>query len=432
MIRSVLVSSLLLATSAFAADQTLIGKKLQLSDKGAIRVDLVLTAPVLGTADPLVSGAHLSFIGGGGLRDEIELPASGWTAKGAKKAYRSDSATQSVTATLVDGKIGKIRIRGSERLPLGAAQHGVSVFLTVGDTRFCASFGGRVVLDEDTVFKAGGADAPATCASGLPLNACDVAADCGASVGACGHYTCSALTCAVDIEPAGTVCRVPSNECESELACDGVLSTCPADPGTCKCTASPGYDAVTSVISTSSAILDLTTGQTVSDASLLSNLQTSMAFTNGWPQRSCEITVPLKYGCYAVEYLLAESNLCVTPASPRVFKVTATQVGVSDASVDVLAQLGGYERYYPGAYTAAGPVLDGSFRTSLTQVSGDPFLSGLVITPLFGCSIPLPPPGTPSVQPGDPPIKVDFGTDVTTTGVTWSCDTTTTTTTTLP
>ena len=92
---------------------------------------------------------------------------------------------------------------------------------------------------------------------------------------------------------------------------------------------------------------------------------------------------------------------------------------MNEALVDPFKQLGGYDAYYPGAYTASGTVLEGALNITFTRVSGNPVISGFIIAALAGC---LYPNGTTVVPlPAVTEVVVDFKPPALPPGVTVSC-----------
>ena len=155
-------------------------------------------------------------------------------------------------------------------------------------------------------------------------------------------------------------------------------------------------------LSTTTAITDLTTGQPALEP-LQSNLKSAIVLPNGIPGDRTQIDIAVPDGCYSVEFLFSEIDPAVnTTTNPRRFFVTAAELGVNDALVSIQQQLGGSNLYYPGAYTASGPVRDGFISITFTRVDGDPIINGFIITPLTGCS------GTPD-PPNNTPIVIDLG-----------------------
>jgi hypothetical protein len=160
-------------TSASAADVPLAGGRIKLVDAADPSerrnlVGFVDSAVDLTAVDPTVTGAT-AFIGrpGVGAVTELALPASGWKATG--KAPRIDFKFKSRTGTvrsarLVDGRSLRLTARGAGAYPLGGAQQGeVGVIIAFGDLTFCGLFGGRIVRDDGSRFKARRADAPPAC-----------------------------------------------------------------------------------------------------------------------------------------------------------------------------------------------------------------------------------------------------------------------------
>lgn len=153
---------------------------------------------------------------------------------------------------------------------------------------------------------------------------------------------------------------------------------------------------------TTEPITDITTGQPVADAAKAANLQSALVFPDGGPGHKTRIEIALPDSCYSVEYLFSEIDPAIDDTNPRRFLVTAEEVGVVNAEVNIRQQLGAVNAYFPGAYTASGPIRDGYFTTTFTRIEGDPVISGFVITPLTGCS------GIPNPVNNNP-ILIDLG-----------------------
>ncbi len=227
--------------------------------------------------------------------------------------------------------------------------------------------------------------------------------------------------CAV---PGTGACRMAAGtgECDAAPVCLPGEAGCPTDsPCACVSSASvvsPLYDVVT----TDAAIIDLTTGEVVSDAALAENLRTSIALTGG----ACRLTIPLPFDCVGAEFLFVEPNLCVDAAEPRRFAVTAPSIGVSNAAVNVLAQLGARNTYYPGAYTASGLIQGKPLVIDFDPVEGSPIIAGFVLREL-NCNVPTPWIGTPTWTPTPTGtrtprvVSIDLGGDDPAPGVDIAC-----------
>jgi hypothetical protein len=163
-------------------------------------------------------------------------------------------------------------------------------------------------------------------------------------------------------------------------------------------------------LATTQSITDIATGQPVTDAAKLANLQSALVFPDGGPGHKTRIEIALPDSCYSVEYLFSEIDPAVDNANPRQFLVTAEEVGVTNAPVNIRQQIGSSNSYFPGAYTASGPVRDGYFTTTFTQVEGAPIISGFIIQPLIGCT------GIPNLT-DTTPIVIDLGGETLPTGV---------------
>lgn len=115
--------------------------------------------------DPRVTGAT-AYIGppGGGSPLTLEMPASGWKKANGAEEYRFRSRTGPVTsARLRAGSMIRIGAKGIGSYALGSAQGSVGVVVEVGDARFCSTFGGKVMKDDDSLFLSIRAPQPANC-----------------------------------------------------------------------------------------------------------------------------------------------------------------------------------------------------------------------------------------------------------------------------
>jgi hypothetical protein len=149
---------------------------------------------------------------------------------------------------------------------------------------------------------------------------------------------------------------------------------------------------------TTQPITDISTGQPVTDAARLANLQSALIFPDGGPGHKTRIEIALPDACYTVEFLFSEIDPAVDATNPRQFLVTAEELGVINAPFNIRSQIGATNTDFPGAYLAAGPVRDGYFSTTFTRMEGAPIVSGFIITPIAGCTlIPNPPITTPVV-----------------------------------
>jgi hypothetical protein len=227
--------------------------------------------------------------------------------------------------------------------------------------------------------------------------------------------------CAV---PGTGACRMAAGtgDCDAAAVCLSGEAGCPTDPP-CGCVSSasvvsPLYE----VVSTDAAIVDFTTGEAVSDSALAENLRTSIALTGG----ACTLTIPLPFDCVDAEFLFVEPNLCVDAAEPRRFAVSAPALGVSNASVNILAQLGARNTYFPGAYTASGLIQGEALVIDFDPVEGSPIIAGFVLNELF-CTPPTPASGTPTWTPTPTGtrtprvVSIDLGGDDPAPGVDIAC-----------
>jgi hypothetical protein len=228
--------------------------------------------------------------------------------------------------------------------------------------------------------------------------------------------------CAV---PGTGMCRMAggTGECVVGAVCLPDEAGCPTG-SSCECmsgdsSVSPLYD----IVSTDAVIVDLTTGVPVSDAALAENLRTGIALNGG----ACTLTIPLPFDCVSAEFLFVEPNLCVDAGDPRRFTVTAPALGVVDAQVNILAQLGNYNVYFPGAYTAAGVIQGEALLIDFDPIQGSPIIAGFVLRELLGCSVPTPASGTPTWTPtptgtrAPRVIDIDLGGDDPAPGVAIAC-----------
>ncbi len=172
----------------------------------------------------------------------------------------------------------------------------------------------------------------------------------------------------------------------------------------------------------SKPIVDLTTNTPVADINLQSNLQSAVVLPSSPANVSCSLQIPVAYGCYSVEFLFTEMASCVDSSNDRRFLVTSPELGIFNAEVNILRQLGGDHLFYPGAYTAAGPVLDGALNITFEQIALNPIISGFRVNNLVGCSIPTPAPGTPTPDFKVKDIQLD-GSAPLPDGITLSCAT---------
>jgi hypothetical protein len=173
----IILGALVVATvtrGATGADVPVDGRRLYLTDasdparRGA-QLSLVDPDLDLTDIDPTITGATVE-IGrvGGGSATALDLPAAGWTRRPAGSGhldFRFRSKAGPVrSARLVQSRSVRLSARGTGSYALdGAPQRSVGVVITVGDTRFCALFGGTVQRDNGRRFLARRAPAPATC-----------------------------------------------------------------------------------------------------------------------------------------------------------------------------------------------------------------------------------------------------------------------------
>jgi len=175
-----LAAAILLASTADAADVMVSGKKLTLTASQTspskrklafVAVDAAIAAPF---ADPS-GGASLFLFGSnldGQCRATIALPAGNWTAikgDGARRGWRYKDATGSaggiVKLQVRDGKIVLTAKGANLPCDLSAAAQTLplALTLTVGEVRYCASFGGTVSANQTGKLKAKKAPAPGAC-----------------------------------------------------------------------------------------------------------------------------------------------------------------------------------------------------------------------------------------------------------------------------
>lgn len=427
MIRRFLLLSFLVAgltsSPVFAGEELLPGAKLKLSTtKTGTKALVSWTRDVAaGALDPTVDGASLTLFAEGTSQVRVlDLPASGWSLlKNGAFAFVGSGGAQPASARLLRKKATRLDVTGLGDFALTSPLEGVAAVLEVGGASLCAFFGGNVAKDTGGAFVAKKSPVPAECLL-LPDGVCVADADCTAS-GPCESAGCVAYACVSALLDTATVCRDVVDECDMEETCDGVAVACPTDLD-CGCgPVVPEAGADFSSVATTQAILDITTGMPVADPVIATNLETAILM----PEQAgtvCHVEMDLEYGCYSVEFLFSELNGCVDSSTPRSFLVSAAELGLNDAAVNPFAQLVGAYLYYPGAYAASGPVLDGTLDIQFETVTRSPIVSGFRITPLIGCSIPPAPPGTPSVMPGDPILDFDFGTGPLPSGARLSCD----------
>ena len=402
-----------IAAHAVAADVPVPGTRMRLVDGAQKRTAFELAKP----GDPdsgidlTVSGATAQvFAAAASAGKTFALPASGWRKVGPRR-YRYRNPGGTVTARLHNGRFARLLATGADAYALGGAQGPVTAIFDVGGSRFCGTFGGDVKHDDGTRFVAKDAPAPTDCT--VPAGGCVEAADCPGS--GCGTATCGSFACGLDPVAQGDVCRPVADQCDREEVCDGTSTDCPTDE-TCGCTVAAtsayGWD-----VTTASSIVDLTTGNAAAPADRQTNLQSQLELVGD----RCLLDVDLVYGCYSAEFLFAEINQCVaaTGTLARTFKITAAELGVDAAAVNLLQQLGGADVYYPGAYTASGLVTDGTLNVVIDGLTGKAVLNGLAITPLVGCLFPTPTPSGP--QPSPVATVIDFGAGALPSGVHVSC-----------
>lgn len=169
-----LVVLLLGATTASAADQLVPGRTLSLRDRGGKQtLSFAAKSPAITVVgDPRVSGASVTIVlEDSGESATFDLPASGWTANASATTFKfrnpaAPNPPSAVKAAQLRG--GTITVKAKA---LGVsldepAQVAVGVVLAVGDTRWCARFGGDVKRNAPGSFIARKAPAPLACPGG--------------------------------------------------------------------------------------------------------------------------------------------------------------------------------------------------------------------------------------------------------------------------
>jgi len=221
-------AAVLLPDLVWAADHTLAGTRL-LSKSGAnpsFRWVSKDTAAVFPAIPPTSAGASLKVTSGDGDTTTISLSASYWrlNSPGTRARYKNSAAPGGDSAcrlALVAG--GKsMKVTCSEDLidTIDPGTEGiVDVELTIGNDRYCASFGG-VERDETGLFKASNAPAPIDCPQTTTTT---VGGECPptstTTMMVCGQFEqCAASDCAqgqtcVDDGSGGCECVGPSVAC---------------------------------------------------------------------------------------------------------------------------------------------------------------------------------------------------------------------------
>lgn len=232
------LAALLLAasvTAASAADVPLAGDRIKLVDgaRPAARKNVValLGAVDLAAIDPTVTGGTAIVGRPGGAVVAMPLPAGGWRAKGkgARRRFEFKSRTDPVrSARLVNGRSLRFTAHGPDAYPLGGTPQGeISVVLTIGDVRFCALFGGDVVRDDGTRFRARGADAPAACPAVAGSSTTTSTTATTTSTTTLDSTTTTTIAPTGCNAPAGARARPAGCACESSNDCCG---TCGGNP----------------------------------------------------------------------------------------------------------------------------------------------------------------------------------------------------------
>jgi parallel beta-helix repeat protein len=133
-----------------------------------LKAPSVVAPPPASGDDPRTTGASLTIVSARGERATFALPATGWSERGTKPVYRFKNATAPngpspvKTAVLRDGTI-MLRAKAAGLTLDEASQGSISLVLTVGGTRYCATFGGTVTRDRPGLFAAKKSAAPSAC-----------------------------------------------------------------------------------------------------------------------------------------------------------------------------------------------------------------------------------------------------------------------------
>ena len=260
----ILAALLLTSTTAWGADQLLLGRKLLIKNppSGPLNNKVVLVAKdpsiTLGAAggagDPQCTGAgggggSLRFVASGGAGDvTIPLPCVGWTTNGANTLYQYKDVT-GATCKLVlvkAGVLAKAVCKGSQvAIDLDGTMSPVAVVATLNAEAYCTEFGGVAVQDgsDDRTFLRTNAVAPGSCAASAPTTTTtstpatttttSTLAACGSASGTCGGscpdgIVCSFNSTSLDCEcPTTTQCEAGTCVGDLPFSCAGCPS-CPA------------------------------------------------------------------------------------------------------------------------------------------------------------------------------------------------------------
>ena len=181
---SIATNVLLIATLAVAADVPITGGKLTVIDnvlkptkkKATFKsADIIISS---GAEDPRVSGATIELVNPTpGFEQSVtfNLQAAAWLPIGNPiKGYKYKDSL------LVNGPVKTAQIKDNKQLKFtakgatmsyamgGFPQTEIGVIVTIGSTRFCATFGGIVTKDDGLKFSAKLAPAPGACPSITP------------------------------------------------------------------------------------------------------------------------------------------------------------------------------------------------------------------------------------------------------------------------
>jgi hypothetical protein len=179
----IVLATVLVAASAWAADQLLGGSKLMIrnppSGPGGNRVvhvakDASITVgAALGAGDPTCMGtggggiSTLRIVAAGGAGDvTIPLPCAGWSATGTRYRYTDTSGSTCRLVLVRQGALSKVVCKGTQvAIDLNGGMSPVSVVLTLNTEQYCTEFGGTALKDgsDDRVFLRKEASPPATC-----------------------------------------------------------------------------------------------------------------------------------------------------------------------------------------------------------------------------------------------------------------------------